>query len=236
MNRLLALAILSATVLPAAALAQSTDAPSEASANERPAEASGADAGEGATAPRAAREEIGVTSYLTEQPADALFATDLVGYDVYGSEGEKIGDINDVVIRGDGTVAGVVIGVGGFLGLGEKDVAVPLSDLELERVDGGNRIAIAATERELMEAPMFVRADGTTSDRIGAWERTFQRTREEAERALGVAGERAGELYDQAGEEAQRLIEQGREAVRGLTGGEETAPADGQPADGGGSQ
>lgn len=250
MHKLLLLAVLSATALPVAALAQSTDgetAPAPATAGGEAAdseERTGA-ADDAMAAPVPQTEEVGVTTYVTEQPEGALFATDLIGQDVFGSAEEKIGDINDILIGGDGMVEAVVIGVGGFLGLGEKDVAVPLSSLEVELVEQRFQVSIPATEQDLMEAPMFLRADGTTSDRLGAFERMFERTRVDAEKALDVAGERAGELYDQAteqageltrqaGESASRLLEQGGEALRQLTE-EETPPAD-QPADGGGAQ
>ncbi|MCY1665113.1 PRC-barrel domain-containing protein [Rhizobium sp. SL86] len=57
--------------------------------------------------------------------------SDLEGKTVYGSEGENIGEINDVLVSQDGSVNAVIIGVGGFLGIGEKDVAVQMSALQL---------------------------------------------------------------------------------------------------------
>lgn len=159
---------------------------------------------------------VGQSSYVREQLEGTLFSSDLVGYDVYGIADEKIGDINDLLIGGDGSFLAVVIGVGGFLGLGEKDVAVPISELDIEAVDGHYRITIEATERDLTDAPSFARADGTSSDRIGAFERSYDRARAEAEAALV----RAGELSEQAAQEAGALIEQGRQAIRDLTADE----------------
>lgn len=185
---------------------------------------------EPATAPAAQNEtpavEVGETVYIRSQPAGAVFASDLVGLDILGSDNKKIGDVNDILITGDGAVAAVVIGVGGFLGLGEKDVAVPLSSLKISAVDGHTQASIDATERDLLEAPLFERADGTTSDRLGAFERTYERTRENAEAALDTASKRAGELYDRAQEEAsglregaQELIDSGRSAIETLREG-----------------
>jgi hypothetical protein len=54
----------------------------------------------------------------------------LAGVDVYNNANEKIGDINDVLIDKSGKVAGVVIGVGGFLGMGEHDVLVSFNELK----------------------------------------------------------------------------------------------------------
>lgn len=57
--------------------------------------------------------------------------SDLQGEDVYSQGGDDIGEVNDVLIGQDGRVAAVVIGVGGFLGIGEKDVAVSMDSLQL---------------------------------------------------------------------------------------------------------
>jgi sporulation protein YlmC with PRC-barrel domain len=60
---------------------------------------------------------------------DQFRSTNLRGTRVYGAKNENIGEINDVLISRSGQVAAVIIGVGGFLGIGEKDVAVPMSML-----------------------------------------------------------------------------------------------------------
>ena len=57
-------------------------------------------------------------------------ASKLVGVDIYGPDNKSIGDVNDVIISHDGSVKGVVIGVGGFLGVGEKNVALPFNDIK----------------------------------------------------------------------------------------------------------
>jgi hypothetical protein len=48
---------------------------------------------------------------------------------VYDPSDNKIGDVDDVLIDKEGRVTAVIIGVGGFLGMGEKDVAVPFSSV-----------------------------------------------------------------------------------------------------------
>lgn len=52
-------------------------------------------------------------------------ASKLVGVNVYGPDQKKVGDINEVLMGQDGKAAYVVVGVGGFLGIGEKNVAIP---------------------------------------------------------------------------------------------------------------
>ena len=57
-------------------------------------------------------------------------ASKLVGVSVYNDANERIGDINDVILDKSGKVANVILGVGGFLGMGEHDVAVPFEKLK----------------------------------------------------------------------------------------------------------
>ena len=54
----------------------------------------------------------------------------LIGLNVYNEQNEKLGDINEVLIDHSGKVAGVVVGVGGFLGMGEHDVLVGLDKIK----------------------------------------------------------------------------------------------------------
>ena len=57
-------------------------------------------------------------------------ASKLVGVDVYNTANEKIGDIEEILIDASGKVTSVIIGVGGFLGMGQHDVQVQLSELK----------------------------------------------------------------------------------------------------------
>jgi sporulation protein YlmC with PRC-barrel domain len=56
-------------------------------------------------------------------------ASKLIGVNVYNVQNEKLGDISDILLDQSGKVSGVVIGVGGFLGMGERDVLVGLDKL-----------------------------------------------------------------------------------------------------------
>jgi hypothetical protein len=57
-------------------------------------------------------------------------ASKLMGLDVYNEGNEKLGDINELILDKTGKVAAVVIGVGGFLGMGEHDIAVSMDKLK----------------------------------------------------------------------------------------------------------
>src|SRR4051812_26560884 len=93
---------------------------------------------------------------------DQVRASKLIGTTVYDIRNAKIGDVNEVVIDPDGKVAAVVLGVGGFLGMGEKNVAVPMS--ELRRGDD-NRVVVDRTKDQLQQAANF---DLTYSDNRGS--------------------------------------------------------------------
>ena len=57
-------------------------------------------------------------------------ASKLMGLDVYNEANEKLGDINELILDKDGKINAVVIGVGGFLGMGEHDIAVSMDKLK----------------------------------------------------------------------------------------------------------
>jgi sporulation protein YlmC with PRC-barrel domain len=57
-------------------------------------------------------------------------ASKLMGLDVYNEANEKLGDINELILDKDGKVSAVVIGVGGFIGMGEHDIAVGMDKLK----------------------------------------------------------------------------------------------------------
>jgi PRC-barrel domain len=67
---------------------------------------------------------------VTNQSIDEWRAPKLIGVAVYGPDNKKIGTITDILIGHDGAARSVVIGVGGFLGMGTKDVAVPFGALQ----------------------------------------------------------------------------------------------------------
>ena len=89
-------------------------------------------------------------------PDKPTLATAFIGRSVYSSndpESETIGDVNDLIIGEDGSITDAVIGVGGFLGIGEKNVAVPFDELQVVESDGDIRLIYAATREQLEAAP-----------------------------------------------------------------------------------
>ena len=99
----------------------------------------------------------------TDLQPGQLWATGLVGTDVHGLNGQKIGDVYDLVVDpSSGRVAAAVLAVGGFLGIGEKLVAVPIAELKFE----GDRLVTDMTRERLQSAPGFAaRSTGTARSR-----------------------------------------------------------------------
>lgn len=93
------------------------------------------------------------------RPIDqASFSADeIIGRDVVNANGEDVGEVNDVVIAKDRDDMFLVVGVGGFLGMGEKDVALPLSDL---RMSSDNVLLMSEkSEDQLKEMPEYKESD-----------------------------------------------------------------------------
>lgn len=70
------------------------------------------------------------TTAMTAAPAESWTVTNYYKQAVYDLKESKIGDIDDVLVDKSGKVTGLVIGVGGFLGAGEKDVIVPFTSVK----------------------------------------------------------------------------------------------------------
>ena len=95
--------------------------------------------------------------FIAEQGKDQWLASkNLIGTKVGGPDNQTVGSINDLLIEKSGNVVAAVIGVGGFLGIGSKNVAVPFKSLELSRdADGNDKIAMRFSKDELQQAPDF---------------------------------------------------------------------------------
>ena len=96
--------------------------------------------------------------FMQQQNASEWRGSKLIGASVYGPDKKSIGDINDVLIGNDGRVTAVVVGVGGFLGVGEKNVALPFQALDVERKADStsiDKITVNYTKDQLKNAPTF---------------------------------------------------------------------------------
>lgn len=99
----------------------------------------------------------------TDMQQGQRWATELIGSNVYGPGGQQVGDVYDLVVEpSNGRVAAAVLAVGGFLGIGEKRVAVPIAELKFE----GDRLTTDMTRERLQNAPAFAaRSSGAARSR-----------------------------------------------------------------------
>ena len=86
-----------------------------------------------------------------------MLAKEFIGQTVYAPDKAKIGSISDLILSKDGrTVEGFVIGVGGFLGIGEKSVAMKLDRLKMTTdADGRLQLTMDVKKEELTNTPTF---------------------------------------------------------------------------------
>lgn len=135
---------------PAATAPAATTAPAAAPA-DKTAEAPAATTPD-ATAPDQTQTAAIDKSTLTEMPIGEIRADDLKGATVYGANDAKVGEIGDVVLTPDKKTDAVIVNVGGFLGIGEKEVAVGLDNLKFMTDKNGKKYLYTTFTKEQLEA------------------------------------------------------------------------------------
>ncbi|WP_052951891.1 PRC-barrel domain-containing protein [Devosia soli] len=172
-----------AVLMGTAAIAQTTPAPTDAPATTTetpamttetpaapaaaPADVNAAPVESGAMEETDVNEPWDMSKGYVAADTDNL-GTRLIGQPVYSSAGddaEEIGSINDLVFSEGGQIEAVVIGVGGFLGIGEKNVAVDFNSLEFTlAADNTERWVLPTTADALTAAPDFVWEEDEPAD------------------------------------------------------------------------
>jgi sporulation protein YlmC with PRC-barrel domain len=92
---------------------------------------------------------------INSLPGGAAPISDYYNQSVYDAKDNKIGDITDLLLDRGGKVSAVILGVGGFLGAGEKDVAVPFSAIKLTEKNGKRYLLMDTTKEALESAPGY---------------------------------------------------------------------------------
>jgi hypothetical protein len=114
------------------------------------------------------------SAYYTETDKADFTASDLIGSRIYATEAavntednlakagddwDDIGEINNLIVGRDGSVKAVVVGVGGFLGLGEKNVALRMSELRFVKKSGDDPndyfVVVKSNKEQLEKAPEY---------------------------------------------------------------------------------
>ena len=110
---------------------------------------------------------MGGPNFVARQQDDEMLTGSLVGTQVLNAADESLGEINDVLLAADGRLKAAVVGVGGFLGIAERDVAVPWDALAVSRDENQDLMLRLDIGREQLEAaPVFE----TVADRRAAEE------------------------------------------------------------------
>jgi len=89
---------------------------------------------------------------MSEASIAELSVDDLEGTPIYGTGDSRLGEIGEMVLAEDGRIAHVIVDVGGFLGLGERHVAMKLGDIALIEDESGTMVGYVSMTKEQIEA------------------------------------------------------------------------------------
>jgi sporulation protein YlmC with PRC-barrel domain len=142
------------------ALAQSPNSPPSSSSSP-PAASPSAPADTSSSSPPAAQSQpsAGKAGFVTSQKPDQWLASKFKGTDVLGSDNQKIGDVSDILFDKSGKIEAFVIAVGGFLGVGSKEVALAPTSFDVVPGQNGSadKLKISMSQDELKQAQNFAR-------------------------------------------------------------------------------
>lgn len=146
------------------ALAQSPNAPSSPSASPPPA-ASQSAPGTKAAPPAATNSKpdaaaaSGKADFVASQKPDQWLASKFKGTDVLGPDNQKIGDVSDILFDKAGKIDAYIVSVGGFLGMGAKEVALAPASFDVVPADNGGspKLKVSMSKDDLKNAQNFAR-------------------------------------------------------------------------------
>ena len=95
------------------------------------------------------------TEMIGTLPSGGVPISDYYNQSVYDTRDSKIGDVKDLLLDQSGKIDAVIIGVGGFLGMGEKNVAAPFSSLKVAEKNGNRYLVMETTKQALQTAPGY---------------------------------------------------------------------------------
>jgi len=153
--------------------------------------------------------------FVSEQTPTQYLARDrLLGVNVHDGDGKVIGHIEDLIVDNDNKIAGVIIGVGGLLGVGEKQVGVNLPALSIEATDKGVNVTLpAATKEALASAPEYKRSNPPKGWLQRATE-TGAEIRDKSGPAYEKAKAAAKDAYESAKEKAKPALEKAKQEAQ----------------------
>ena len=92
---------------------------------------------------------------ISSLPSGALPISDYYNQSVYDPKDNKIGEVEDLLVGQAGKIEAAIVGVGGFLGAGEKNVAIPFNALKLTDKNGKRYLVMDTTKEALEKAPGY---------------------------------------------------------------------------------
>jgi sporulation protein YlmC with PRC-barrel domain len=95
----------------------------------------------------------GGQKFITEESGQQMLSSNLVGMSVTNSNNDDIGKIDNLLLNKDGELTGVVVSVGGFLGIGSKHIALPMSEVQIN--PGQKKAMVSLSKDDLKSAPDF---------------------------------------------------------------------------------
>ena len=167
--------------------------------------------------------------YEGQQPTQYLAADLLLKAKVRGADGEIFGDIEDLILNQYNQVEGVIIGVGGFLGVGEKRIGVRYSALQFTDKGGETVVSLPQATKEVIKAlAPYKRARPPKSFLQGVTERAkelaaktsettkdaYEKAKKQVGPALEKAQQEAGKAYEKAKEATQQAIDSAKKATQ----------------------
>lgn len=177
----------------------------------------------------AAEVTIPAGVFYKGQQQNQWLARDLIlGAKVKNGTGQIIGDVEDLIFNNDNQVEGVIMGTGGFLGVGEKKVGVRLSALKISEEGGKTVVTLPEATPEVLKALQpYARAKPPKSLLERAMEKAQELTDKTAETSkdayqaakptLEKAREAASQAYEKAKELAKETVDKATEAAKEAT-------------------
>src|ERR1700683_511840 len=98
---------------------------------------------------------MAASEMMTNVPPGSLTVTDWYKQSVYDPSNTKIGEVMDVLVSRDGRIDALIVGVGGFLGAGEKDVAISFNSVQKTVKDNKIYLTMSTSKDALKSAPGF---------------------------------------------------------------------------------
>ncbi len=131
-------------------------------------------------------------AFMDTQNDTEVLGTDFIRAPVTDKSGQQVGEIVNLVFDQNGRIELAVIGVGGFLGIGEKDLAVPFDAVKFEVVNGKHVFVLDATKAQLTAAPVYKTMNAQAhAERMKEW-------REKAQASWTDIKSRTSKAYEEA--------------------------------------